>query len=72
MTAPKPILATPLPAELMVTTRVRMERALYDRAEAVATDLGLTYAEYITARLKTVLAIDEAALVTRDAEARAA
>ncbi len=62
-----------LPAEDMVTAPVRMERALFERAEAVRKALGYaSFAEYDIARLKTVLAIDEAALATRDAEARAA
>ncbi len=63
----------PLPAEHMITARIRMERKLYERAEAVAKALGFaSYAEYQTSRLLTVLAIDEAALVTLKAEARAA
>ncbi len=48
-----------LPAEHMITTRVRMERDLYERACEVAASRGQTYAEFITDRLKAAVAWED-------------
>ncbi len=67
MTAP-----TPLPAEHMITARVRMERKLYERAEAVAKARGQTVAEFVTLLVDDAVETDAANARLGKAEARAA